>query len=186
MDINKLSGWGISDQIIQVVQQGFSYDEETGEVFFTTEDLDKLNMALDDKFEQLCGIHLMYYSDAESLKERAKEVDNNSKILFKKAEKIKKYIDALMKLNHKDNLKVGDKTIKYRKSISCLINDERKLREYIDSNDELKKKYYVYKAPELSKKALSDDIKSSKNENGEYTLEIPGVALVENNNIIIK
>ena len=34
MDINELSGWGISQQIAQIVENGFTFDEETGEVFF--------------------------------------------------------------------------------------------------------------------------------------------------------
>ena len=53
MDINELSGWGISQQIEEIVENGFTFDEETGEVFFTTDDLDKLEMALEDKINQL-------------------------------------------------------------------------------------------------------------------------------------
>ena len=57
MDINELSGWGISQQIAQIVENGFTFDEETGEVFFTTDDLDALNEALDNKLESLAGIY---------------------------------------------------------------------------------------------------------------------------------
>ena len=53
MDINELSGWGISQQIAEIVENGFTFDEETGEVFFTTDDLDKLEIALEDKINQL-------------------------------------------------------------------------------------------------------------------------------------
>ena len=31
MDINELNGWGISQQIAQIVENGFTFDEETGE-----------------------------------------------------------------------------------------------------------------------------------------------------------
>lgn len=185
MDINSLSGWGISQQIAQIVEQGFSYDEETGEVFFTTEDLEQLQMALDEKLESLAGLYQRFNSEADALKIRAKEVSNNSKVIANKANKIKEYIDSLMQINGKDKVKVGDKTISYRKSTSSNITDEEALMKYINSSESLKEKYLVYKTPEISKKSLSDDIKASKS--GDiYTLNIPGFELVENRNLIIK
>lgn len=186
MDINKLSGWGISQQIAQIIEEGFSYDEESGEVFFTTDDLENLNMALEKKIGELSGVYQMYASEAEALKNRAKDVDKNAKVLANKAERIKRYIDSLMQANHKDSMKVGDKTISYRKSVASLITDTDALMAYINSNDELKEKYLVYKEPEISKKAIADDIKATKQQDGTYTLVIPGFTLVENKNISIK
>lgn len=186
MDINELSGWGISQHIADVVENGFSYNEETGEVYFTTDDLDALKEALDDKLESLSGLYQKYTSNAEALKNRAKDVMKQSKALESKADHIKRYIDTLMRINGKEKVQVGDKTISYRRSVSSNIIDEEALRNYINSNDELKNKYYVYKEPEISKKTLSDDIKSTKQEDGSYTLTIPGFELVENKNLIIK
>lgn len=186
MDINKLSGWGISQQIAQIIEQGFTYNEETGEIFFTQDDLDNLNIALEKKLESLAGIYQMYSNDAEALKNRAKEVKKNALIIENKAENIKKYIDSLMKINKKEKIKVGDKTISYRNSTSGMITDEKALRDYIDSNEKLKQKYYVYSQPEISKSNLLADIRETKNKDGDYDLSIPGFSIVKNKNISIK
>ena len=178
MDINELSGWGISQQIAEVVENGFSFDEETGEVFFTTDDLDALQEALDSKIESLAGIYQMYNSKADALKDRAKEVNDRAKSYEKKSERIKDYIDSLMQANGKDKLEVGDKKLSYRKSKATNIFDEGKLKDWINSSDENKAKYFKYKEPEFAKKELGDALKQGET--------IPGVELVENKNLSIK
>lgn len=190
MDINELSGWGISKQIAEIVENGFSFDEETGEVFFTTDDLDKLEDALEDKIESLAGIYQMYISKANAFKIRSKEVAEAGKSFEKKADNLKRYIDNLMQANNKDKLEAGDKKISYRKSVSSEITDEVALRQYINENDERKERYYKFNEPELRKTELANAIKETKTvtEQGEthYELEIPGFKLVENKNIQIK
>ena len=180
MDINELSGWGISQQIAEIVENGFTFDEETGEVFFTTDDLETLQEALDNKLESLAGIYQMYVSKGEALKIRSKDIANRAKSFEKKADRIKEYIDALMKANGKDDkpLEIGDKKISYRKSKVTNIFDESKLKEWINSSDENKQKYFKYKEPEIAKKELGDALKQGE--------EIPGIELVENKNLQIK
>lgn len=186
MDINELSGWGISKQIAEIVENGFSFDEETGEVFFTVDDLDALQEALDSKIESLAGIYQMYNSKSDALKDRAKEITERAKSYEKKADRIKDYIDSLMQANGKDKLEVGDKKLSYRKSVAGSIIDEVALRKYIEADDERKEEFYNYKEPDISKKALGDAIKATKQEDGSYTLSIPGFELVENKNLLIK
>ena len=186
MDINELSGWGISQQIAQIVENGFTFDEETGEVFFTTDDLDALNEALDNKLESLAGIYQMYGSKADALKARSKEIAERAKSFENKADKLKKYIDSLMQANNKEKLEVGDKKLSYRKSVVGNIIDDFVLRQYINSKDEYKQKYFSYKEPEIAKKNLKDDILASKQDDGSYSLVIPGFEVVENKNLLIK
>ena len=186
MDINELSGWGISQQIAQIVENGFTFDEETGEVFFTTDDLDALNEALDNKLESLAGIYQMYGSKADALKARSKEIAERAKSFENKADKLKKYIDSLMQANNKEKLEVGDKKLSYRKSTAGNIIDDSALRQYINSKDEYKQKYFSYTEPEIAKKNLKDDILASKQDDGSYSLVIPGFEVVENKNLLIK
>lgn len=186
MDINELSGWGISQQIAQIIENGFSYDEETGEVFFTGDDLDKLEETLEKKMETLAGVYQRTTAEADALKERAKTIEKNAKVLANKADRIKNYIDSLMQLNGKTKMIAGDKTISYRKSTSSEVIDEKALMDYINIDDERSNKYLSYKAPSINKKAISDDIKASKQEDGTYSLNIPGFVLVTKNNINIK
>ena len=186
MDINELSGQGISQQIDQIVENGFTFDEETGEVFFTTDDLDALNEALDSKLESLAGIYQMYNSKADALKARSKEIADRAKSFENKADKLKNYIDSLMKANGKDKLEVGDKKLSYRRSTSANIVDDTALRQYINSKEEYKQKYFNYKEPEISKKNLKDDVLASKQDDGSYSLNIPGFEVTENRNLSIK
>lgn len=178
MDINELSGWGISQQIAEIVENGFSFNEETGEVFFTTDDLEKLQEALDEKIESLAGIYQMYEAKAKSLKDRGKDIIERAKVFNNKADRIKDYIDTLMKANGKTKLEVGDKRLSYRKSVSSSITDEDALIKWINSSDENKEKYFRYKEPELAKKELTLAVKSGE--------EVPGFELVENINIQIR
>ena len=186
MDINELSGWGISQQIAQIVENGFTFDEETGEVFFTTDDLDALNEALDNKLKSLAGVYQMYMSKSDALNARSKEIANRAKSFENKANKIKNYIDSLMKANQKEKLEVGDKKLSYRKSLAGNIVNDSELRKHINSDDEYKKRYFVYKEPEISKKNLKDDVLASKQADGSYSLVIPGFEIVENKNLLIK
>lgn len=178
MDIKELSGWGISQQIAEIVENGFTFDEETGEVFFTTDDLDDLNEALDNKFESLSGIYQMYESKANALKIRSKDVADAAKSFEKKAENIKNYLNNLMKVNGRDKVEVGDKKISYRKSVSSNITNEKELLEWINSSEENQQKYFNYKEPEISKKELTNAVKAGE--------KIPGFELVENQNLQIK
>ena len=186
MDINELSGWGISQQIAQIVENGFTFDEETGEVFFTTDDLDALNEALDNKLESLAGIYQMYESKADALKARSKEIADRAKSFENKADKLKNYIDSLMKANQKEKLEVGDKKLSYRKSSVGNVVDDSELRKYLNSKDEYKQRYFTYEEPKISKKNLKDDVLASKQADGSYSLVIPGFEIVENKNLLIK
>ena len=177
MDIDELSAWGISRQILEVVENGYSQDEETGEVFFTTQDLDDLKDALEDKMKSLVGIHEMYKSKSEALKQRSKEIAKSAAVFENKAKYIKDYINNLMVLNGKEKFDAGDRTVSYRKSTKSEIYDEIALRNYIDSSDELKEKY-IKTTFEYRNKELSDAVKKGE--------EIPGFRLVENKNLQIK
>ena len=90
----------------------------------------------------------------------------------------KDYIDSLMQANGKDKLEVGDKKLSYKKSKATNIFDEGKLKDWINSSNENKAKYFKYKEPEFAKKELGDALKQGET--------IPGVELVENKNLSIK
>ena len=117
MDINELSGWGISQQIAEIVENGFTFDEETGEVFFTTDDLEALQEALDNKLESLAGIYQMYVSKGEALKIRSKDISNNYNFL----EQIRE--QALSKLKY-ENMDMDSLIYEFLKRIEIYHTDE--------------------------------------------------------------
>ena len=190
MDLDELKGYGIAEQLARVVEEGFSFNEETGEVYFTTDDLDALNMAFEEKIDSLSGLYELYGDRAKSLKERSKDISEKAKRFENKSESIKKYIDSLMKIAEKTKIEVGDKSLSYRKSVSSEVYDEKALREYIEQDEERMAAYYKESIPDIKKKEIGDAIKATKevDEDGNttYSLTIPGFRLVENNNLQIK
>lgn len=191
MNIDELKGYGIAEQIARVVEEGFSYNEETGEVYFTTEDLDALNMAFEEKIDSLSGLYELYTDRAKSLKERSKDIAEKGKRFENKSESIKRYIDSLMHIAGKTKLEVGDKSLKYTKSTASEIYDEDSLRKYIEEDKERIKSFYKeLSKPDIRKDELKKAITATKkvDEDGNiaYDLEIPGFRLIENVNLQIK
>ena len=88
-----------------------------------------------------------------------------------------------------DNVKIIDcKGLPWKK-----INTDELARKYKDfdvivfnSKEEYKQKYFNYKEPEISKKNLKDDVLASKQDDGSYSLNIPGFEVTENRNLSIK
>lgn len=178
MDVNEMSAYGISKSIADIIEQGFSYDEETGEVYFQQDDLDSLQEALDKKIDSICGLIKSYEAKAEGFKQRDKEIKATQKRYETKAEKLKKYLDLLLEMNDKkDGMQTENYAVSYRKSSSGEIFDSDALSKYIESKPELKEKYYKV-TYEIKKKELNDDFK-----NGE---EIPGFRIVTNRSLQIR
>lgn len=178
MDINEMSGYGISQAIATIIDEGFVCDEETGEVIFQGNDLDALKEALDKKINSICGYIKVCESRAEGLKNRKKEIESNQKSYERKAESLKKYLEVLLKANGQENgMKTDDYIVSYRKSTKGEIYDNEALKKYIDSKDEYKDKYYKV-TYELKNKELNDEAKKGTN--------IPGFRLIENRNLQIK
>lgn len=178
MDVNEMSGYGISQTIAQIIENGFTINEETGEVLFQSDDLEKLQEVLDKKINSICGYIKFCENRADGLKKRKQEIDANQKHYTNKAEYLKKYLNTLLEMNGKtDGIETDDYRVSYRKSTKGEIYDEDALKKYIDSKPELKEKYYKI-TYELKNKELSDDTKVGT--------EIPGFRLVENRNLQIR
>lgn len=179
MHIDELKGYGIAEAIYEVVESGFVFDEETGEVYFTPDDLEALNVAFVDKMKSIEGIYSAYMDKSKSLKERSKDIAETAKRFEKKAEGLKKYMDFLMKKADKTELDLGDKRLSYRKSTSSEIYDEIALRKWIEQDKDRIAKYYKEVIPDIKKKELGDEVKKTG-------IDIDGFRLVENNNLQIK
>ena len=178
MDVNEMSGYSTSQTIAQIIENGFTINEETGEVLFQSDDLEKLQEALDKKINSICGYIKFCENRADGLKKRKQEIDANQKHYTNKAEYLKKYLNTLLEMNGKtDGIETDDYRVSYRKSTKGEIYDEDALKKYIDSKPELKEKYYKV-TYELKNKELSDDTKVGT--------EIPGFRLVENRNLQIR
>ena len=178
MNLEEMSAYGISKTISDVIENSLVYNEETGDVYFTEDDLDKLKEELEEKINGICGYMKYAEGKADAFGKRIDEITKLKKRYESTAKSLKKYVNTLMIMNNKEKLDTKDFKISFRKSVSSEITDEDALKIYIKSSEELEKKYFKYSEPELNKKALSED--------GTYTLEIPGFKLTENKNIQIQ
>lgn len=84
----KMQLYEINKAINDVINRGFSVDEETGEITFTSEDLEQLEMDAQDKIEntalyikQLKADSDMLKNEEENLKKRRKQLENKTEWL---------------------------------------------------------------------------------------------------------
>ena len=143
----------------------FEVDEETGEIL-NAADLDELNLAREQKIENIG----LYIKNLEAEKEAVKHEKDNfadrEKRLGKKIESLKGYLTYALDGQKFSTPKVA---VSFRKSESVLVKDEYLIPdEYCD--------FTVLRKP--NKKNIKDALKHGK--------ELMGVELVEKQNVQIK
>ncbi len=178
----KVSLFELDTTIEQILENGFAYDEETGEITFTSDDLEKLQGDLDTKIENI-GLYIKNEESMASLiKAEEKSLKSRRESHEKKVESLEKYLGYFMQLTGKDSKPFETSRVKisFRKSTASDIYDEEALRAYITSKDEYKEKYFKYGEPTISKTELTNSLKENDK------LVIPGFRLVENKNIQVK
>ena len=95
-------------------------DEETGEIL-NADELDALNLAKDEKIENVCLWYKNVSAEAEMVKAEAKNMSERAKRLENKAESLKKYLAYALQGEKFSTPKVA---VTYRKSESVNIPDE--------------------------------------------------------------
>ena len=178
MDIKDLTSWGLTEAIFNVIENGFYADEETGEVFFTSDDLDALEEKFDDKLNGICGYIKKTEAQADALKARKKEIEDNIKYYENRVERLNEFLKALMLANNIDKKELKDYRLGTRKSSSVDITNEEAVLKFLEAhpeyNETCKK---VETKVSLVKKGLKDVL---------ATEIIPGAQIVENKSISIK
>ena len=178
MDIKDLTSWGLTEAMFNVIENGFYADEETGEIFFTSDDLDALEEKFDDKLNGICGFIKRSENSAEMLKNRKKEIEDSIKFYENRVNRLSEFLKTLMQANNIDKRELKDYRLGTRKTSSVNITDENAvykfLEEHPEYNETCKK---VETKTSLIKKGLKDVL---VNEN------IPGAQIVEGKSISIK
>ena len=143
----------------------FEIDEETGEIL-NAEELDKLQMAREDKIE---GVGLWIKNleaEAAAVKAEKDNMADRQKRLEKKAESLKRYLAYALDGQKFSTPKIA---LSWRRSESVVITDEALLPENCLN-------VTIVKKPD--KKVIKDALKAGK--------EIMGAELVEKQNLQIK
>ncbi len=147
----------------------FTVDEETGEIIFDEEELQKLEGEFKDKVDNIACYIKSLNSLSESIKAEKNALDERLKANDKKVESLKKFLAMSLEMRDMNKFESARNKISFRKSTSVVINDEKSLPD----------KYVKTVVTEkVDKKAIGEALKS-----GEI---IEGCYLKESNNLQIK
>ena len=159
----------INQHYLDVIEQGYSFDEETGEVLFDASNLD----ALEDSFKEKVDNIVCYIKDLEALsnaiKAEEKALSDRRKATEQKVERLREYILQALEMREMSKYETAKCKLSFRKSQSANIVDESKINDM----------YFVEKVErKLDKKLILADLKDGK--------KIEGCELLVKNNLQIK
>lgn len=153
----------------EVLENGFSFDEETGEVLFDTESLDKLQGEYNEKIDNIVCFVKSLEALNNAIKNEKKSLDERIKFNDNKIERLKSYVSESLKQRQLKKFETSKNKLSFRKSESVNVIDESLLGMKF-----LKKKITYTPDKTLIKKALK---------NGE---EVKGATLEVKENLQIK
>lgn len=146
-------------------------DPETGELK-DYEAFEALEMAKEEKIDNMAKWVLDLEAEAKMVKERADELTKRAQSAKKKAERLREFLQEFLA---GEKRKTADYTIGYRRTEAVEITDEdRAIAWLMEHNDEA----LTYQAPKISKTAVKEMLKAGN--------EIPGAELVERQSMQIK
>ena len=159
----------IDKAYLDVIESGFSFDDETGELLFDESMMDQLEGEFNTKIDNICA----YIKNQEALKsgisDEIKSLNDRKKSVDRKIDYLKGLITDSMARRDVKKLETPRNKISFRKSVSVNVLDENQ----IDGS------YFVEKIErKLDKKTLLADLKNG--------VEVDGAELLEKQNIQIK
>lgn len=175
--MNEMSLYKLDQTIKEVLENGFTFDLETGEVLFTSDDLDKLETSVEEKINNIVGYIKNLDLESKMYAEIKKDYDEREKKTKSKIDRLKRYLDSYLTSNNIEKKEVLNGKVSYLKSTSTDIYDEEKLRNYLLSHED-KRDIYTTTKVEWSKKGIGDDLKKG--------IEIDGAQLKESKNLQVK
>lgn len=148
----------------QIKNFKWEIDEETGEIL-NEKDLDEIELAFNDKVEQLALWILEMETDVDAYEKYEKKFAGQKKSTKKKIDSVKSYMASVL---NGAKFKTDRVNITYRKGESVQIDD----------GAEIPMEYLVAQEPKVDKVALKKAIK------GGQTFD--GITIVEKQNIQVK
>lgn len=117
--------YDISADLLNVIDGGMVFDEETGEILFDSDNLDDLEMAYAEKLES-CGLYVKnLQAEVDGIKAEEHRLAERRRIKERKAERLKEYMLNSMELTNTGKLDTSKVAISTRKSQKVIIDDER-------------------------------------------------------------
>lgn len=113
----------INEHLKKVIEEGFSVDEETGEILFDEENLNELKEAFVDKIDGIACYIKSLNAKAEAIKKEMDNLKARKEACERKADKLKDYIANNLKVVDMDGIETTRNKIGFRKSTSVKVND---------------------------------------------------------------
>ena len=159
----------INKAIEDILEDGFSVDEETGEILFDESDLNALDAEISEKIENVACYIKNLTADISALKEEERNLNTRRKQKERKIDSLKGYINYAMELSGRKSLESPRCKVSFRKSSSVEVPDINALDEdYITKTIEIKP----------NKVAIKEALKEGKT--------VEGAEIVERQNLQIK
>ena len=161
--------WKIDHDIEQIIEHGYAFDEDTGEITADFSDLDSLQMSFYDKMKA-CGLWVKNKrAMINAIREEEKALQKRRKALERAVSYMDDYILEFLPKVANNRLESPEIDISARKSKRVVVYDEDALpAQYIEK----------VVTNRIDKRAISADIKA-----GKY---VPGAALMEFQNLHLK
>ena len=116
----------IDKSIEQVIENGFSVDEETGELLFSSEDLEKLSIDRSSKIENTALVIKNYLALAEDIKQEETVLKERRNSILKRAD----YLQNLLSMSlNGEKFETAKCSISFRKSAKVIIDENVNLPE---------------------------------------------------------
>lgn len=113
----------ITDAINSVIENGFSLDEETGEVF-DSQDLETLGLDFETKAENVACYIKNLQSDAAAIREEEKNLAARRQSKERKAQRLKEYLEECLLLAGTERIETPRCKISFRSSTKIEIVEE--------------------------------------------------------------
>lgn len=175
----EMSLYTLDKTMKEIIENGFTFNDETGEITFTTDDLETLKTSVEEKINNIVGFIKNLEIESKNLKDISDEYKNRAASKNKKIESLKRYLDDYMQRNKLEKKEVLNGIVSYRKTASTDIYDEKALMQYIQEHKDVEERYTT-KEIKFSKTEIGNDLKADKE------LVIPGVRLSNNKNLQVK
>lgn len=156
--------------LLEGIESGFIFDEETGEITCEWSSLDELAERFEDKVAA-CGIYCKNLeSDIEAIKAEEERLKKRREVLAKKSERLMEYMLGGMRSAGIEKVERPQAVVSIRRNPASvdIIDQEALPAEY------LREKVSVAPDKKSIKKALQEG------------LEVPGAALVYNSKVVVK
>lgn len=158
----------INKDIEQVIEMGYAFDEETGEIHFDESDLDSLEIELEAKLEA-CGCWMKSQKAmADQIRAEEKALAERRKVIEKRLERMDSYVLRSLGLMG-GKMETARIKLSTRKSTRTVIDDEAKIPLAYQQREVVVK---------YDKTAIGKALKAGQ--------EIPGAHLLELDNLQIK